>query len=54
MHQNFILFRKRQLTASPTAPNPNTATDEPLFGFATFNVAPRPSILKVKTNDIVN
>ena len=46
MHQNFILFRKRQLTASPAAPNPNTTTDEPLVGFAAFNVAPRPSILK--------
>nr|GMD88676.1 Uncharacterised protein [Ipomoea batatas]GME04728.1 Uncharacterised protein [Ipomoea batatas] len=31
-----------RLTARPTAPNPKTATVEPGFGLATFNVAPRP------------
>jgi len=49
MHQNFLLLgrgKARQLTASPTAPNPNIATDEPFLGLATFSVAPRPSITK--------
>lgn len=36
------------LTASPTAPNPKTATVEPLGGFATLRVAPSPT--EEKTN----
>jgi len=35
--------KKERLTASPTAPNPKTATVEPFVGFATFKAAPRPA-----------
>lgn len=31
------------LTASPTAPSPKMATEEPFFGLATLRVAPNPS-----------
>ena len=47
MHQKLTLISgERKPTARPTAPGPNIATDEPLLGFAAFNVAPRPSIWK--------
>lgn len=35
-------FAQKMLTARPTAPSPNTATDESFGGFATLRVAPRP------------
>lgn len=38
-----MIRAREKLTARPTAPSPNTATVEPLGGFATFKVAPRPT-----------
>ena len=40
--KDLFMAEREMLTASPTAPNPKTATVEPFGGFATLRVAPSP------------